>query len=238
MGVNFQDSHIRFLELVSHVTKPKRSFGRNLNLYEWLRLNKKKPFPLEFDITGRLYTVVGDNYQVYIRLVSNEVAKNVPFHYVPEDYKKKNLSHLTYYFRDTPHWNNIVQGIDADFKASYRRRKSKTECLKHSLGERSNHTRGIGRKVKNIAPYYVPSTSTNAQNFNAFAQELTQQFTEQMLQMFLSQNPNTQPPQFQITFDPSRLQVPNVHDVDEEDEENQRYENEDDENEEDDVNEE
>nr|KAJ0208425.1 hypothetical protein LSAT_V11C500280550 [Lactuca sativa] len=47
---------------------------------------------------------------------------------------------------------------------------------------------------KNVATYYMPSTSTNPQNFNAFAQELTQQmsqqFTEQMHQMFLSQNPN------------------------------------------------
>nr|KAJ0204245.1 hypothetical protein LSAT_V11C500288970 [Lactuca sativa] len=88
-----------------------------------------------------------------------------------------------------------------------------TECLKHALGERSGHTRGVGRKVKNIAPYYVPSTSTNAQNFNEFAQELTQQmsrqFTEQMHQMFLSQNPNAQLPQFQFIFDPSGLQVPN-----------------------------
>nr|KAJ0217802.1 hypothetical protein LSAT_V11C300153870 [Lactuca sativa] len=242
VGVNLQDSRIRSLELVSHLTnflitcinvaKPKRSFGRNLNLYEWFRLNKKKPFPLEFDITGRLYTVVGDNYQNYFDIDS---------------------------FRDTPHWNNIVQGIDANLKASYRCRKSKyrgkhvygsshgaesyaqkqhkekketgranhidgwkkshfkegkgwchpqaqhdwvtvmlpnfrkkkliniycrvdgddslvnqTECLKRSLGERSSHTRGVGRKMKNIALYYVPSTSTNAQNFNPFAQELTQ----------------------------------------------------------------
>ncbi|CAH1423279.1 unnamed protein product [Lactuca virosa] len=75
---------------------------------------------------------------------------------------------------------------------------NQTECLKRALGERNDHTRGVGRKVKNVAPYYVPSTSTNAQNFNAFAQELTQQmsqqFTEQMHQMFLSQNPNAQPP--------------------------------------------
>nr|KAJ0202668.1 hypothetical protein LSAT_V11C500252520 [Lactuca sativa] len=117
-----------------------------------------------------------------------------------------------------------------------------TECLKRALGERSGHTRGVGRKVKNVAPCYGPSTSTNAQNFNAFAQELTQQmsqqFTEQMHQMFLSQNPNAQPPQFQFTFDPSRLQVPNNHDVNEEDEESQGYENEDDEIEEGDQNEE
>nr|KAJ0219615.1 hypothetical protein LSAT_V11C300153860 [Lactuca sativa] len=59
-----------------------------------------------------------------------------------------------------------------------------------------------------------------------------------MLQMFLSQNPNTQPPEFQFTFDPSRLQVPNGHNVNEQDEENQRYENEDDEMEEGDENEE
>ncbi|CAI9284560.1 unnamed protein product [Lactuca saligna] len=208
------------------------------------------------------------------------------------DYKRKVYLTLHNYFdiesfRDTPHWNGIVQGIDADFKASYRRRKSKvygsshgaepyaqkrhkekketvmqnhidgwkksyfkegngwchpqaqhdwgkimqeyrkmleevdgddslvdqTECLKRALGERSSHTREL-------------------------TQQMSQQFTEQMHQMFLSQNPNAQPPQFQFTFDPSRLQVPNGHDVNEEDEESQGYENEDDEMEEGDQNEE
>nr|KAJ0207007.1 hypothetical protein LSAT_V11C500266970 [Lactuca sativa] len=69
----------------------------------------------------------------------------------------------------------------------------------------------------------VQSISTNAQNFNAFDQELSQQmsqqFTEQTQQMFLSPNPNAQPPQFHFTFNHSQLQVPNGHDVNEEDEE-------------------
>lgn len=35
------------------------------------------------------------------------------------------------------------------------------KCLKHALGERRGHTRGVGRKVKNISCYHTPGASTS-----------------------------------------------------------------------------
>nr|KAJ0222843.1 hypothetical protein LSAT_V11C200059680 [Lactuca sativa] len=88
------------------------------------------------------------------------------------------------------------------------------ECLARVLGERRGHTRSVGRKVKNIAPYNIPAPSTNNVDLNAFAlqltQQLSQQFNQQMQQMFMSQNPNTQPPPpVQFNIDLSQVQLPN-----------------------------
>nr|KAJ0198327.1 hypothetical protein LSAT_V11C700378700 [Lactuca sativa] len=221
VGVNLQDSHIRSLELVSH-----------------LRLNKKKLLALEFDITGRLYKVVGDKYQA----PQIEVIVFVAFCRKKESGRANHIDGWNKsHFKGVKGWCHLQGQQDwGKIMEDYRKMLEEVNgddslC---ALGERSGHTKGVGRKMKNIAPYYVPSTSTNDQNFNAFAQELTQQmsqqFTEQMQQMFLSQNPNAQPPQFQFNFD----RIPNGHDVNEEDEVSRGYENKDDENEEGDENEE
>lgn len=49
---------------------------------------------LEIELTGKQFKFCGDNYQLYIRCVSNSVAKFVPFYYpswkdVPAKFKNK-----------------------------------------------------------------------------------------------------------------------------------------------------
>ncbi|CAI9261329.1 unnamed protein product [Lactuca saligna] len=88
------------------------------------------------------------------------------------------------------------------------------ECLDRVLGERRGHTQGVGRKVKIVAPYNIPTPLTNNVDLNAFSlqltQQLSQQFNQQMQQMCMSQNPKTQPPPpVQFNIDLSQVQIPN-----------------------------
>ncbi|KAL8231210.1 hypothetical protein R6Q57_000988 [Mikania cordata] len=59
----------------------KRSHGKNLNLYEKFQKNGSMPLPLEFDYSSNQFRAVGENYQFFVRLVSNEVDRHAPFHY-------------------------------------------------------------------------------------------------------------------------------------------------------------
>ncbi|KAL8197670.1 hypothetical protein R6Q57_024318, partial [Mikania cordata] len=59
----------------------RRSSGKNLNLYDKFQKNGSRPLPIEFDYSSNLYRAVGENYQLFIRLISNEVDRHAPFHY-------------------------------------------------------------------------------------------------------------------------------------------------------------
>ncbi|KAL8229200.1 hypothetical protein R6Q57_014100 [Mikania cordata] len=77
----------------------RRSSGKNLNLYDKFQKNGSRPLPIEFDYSSNLYRAVGENYQLFIRLISNEVDRHAPFHYrswqeVPGDVKMSILTTL------------------------------------------------------------------------------------------------------------------------------------------------
>ncbi|KAL8197751.1 hypothetical protein R6Q57_024285 [Mikania cordata] len=75
----------------------RRAHGKNLNLYDRFQKNGSRPLPIEFYYSSNLYRAVRENYQLFIRLISNEVDRHAPFHYhswqeVPGDV---NMSILT-----------------------------------------------------------------------------------------------------------------------------------------------
>ncbi|KAL8211040.1 hypothetical protein R6Q57_005477 [Mikania cordata] len=77
----------------------RRSSGKNLNLYDKFQKNGSRPLPIEFDYSSNLYIAVGENYQLFIRLISNEVDRHALFHYrswqeVPGDVKMSILTTL------------------------------------------------------------------------------------------------------------------------------------------------
>ncbi|KAL8218316.1 hypothetical protein R6Q57_021689 [Mikania cordata] len=75
----------------------RRSYGKNLNLYDKFQKNGSRPLPIEFDYSSNIYRDVGENYQLFIWLISNEVDRHAPFHYrswqeVPGDVKMSILT--------------------------------------------------------------------------------------------------------------------------------------------------
>lgn len=74
-------------------SKKTRSYGRNLNLYEEFQNNGSKPLSIEFDTTDQQFRPVGKHYQMFVRLLSNEIDRHVPYYYsawknVPTELKK------------------------------------------------------------------------------------------------------------------------------------------------------
>ncbi|KAL8216045.1 hypothetical protein R6Q57_022882 [Mikania cordata] len=59
----------------------RRSSGKNLNLYDKFQKNGIIPLPIKLDYSSNLYRAFGENYQLFIRLISNEVDRHAPFHY-------------------------------------------------------------------------------------------------------------------------------------------------------------
>ncbi|KAL8228344.1 hypothetical protein R6Q57_015928 [Mikania cordata] len=98
-------------------------------------LNGSRQLPIEFDYSSNLYRVVGENYQLFILLISNEVDIHAPFHYrswqeVPGDVKMSILTTLHHYFdlaqyHNTEYWDGIKLGIPADCANRYKDRKTK-----------------------------------------------------------------------------------------------------------------
>ncbi|KAL8262631.1 hypothetical protein R6Q59_023980 [Mikania micrantha] len=77
----------------------KGSHGKKLNLYDKFHKNGSRPLPLEFDYSSNQFRAVGENYQLFVRLVSNEVDRHAPFHYrswqeVPGEIKMSILTTL------------------------------------------------------------------------------------------------------------------------------------------------
>ncbi|KAI3699037.1 hypothetical protein L2E82_43030 [Cichorium intybus] len=113
--------------------KKTRGKGKDLNLLEEFVKNNEQPLPLLLDDEGNKFKMIGDNYQMYIRLVSNEVGRRVPMHYpswkaVPSKHKREIYPTLHHYFdidawKNTRYWNGVVHGIEADCANAYKRRK-------------------------------------------------------------------------------------------------------------------
>ncbi|KAL8238092.1 hypothetical protein R6Q59_019173 [Mikania micrantha] len=92
-------------------------------------------FQWSFYYSSNLYRAVGENYQLFIRLISNEVDKHAPFHYrswqeVPRDVKMYIFTTLHHYFdlqqyHKTEYWDGIKLGIQADCENRYKDRKTK-----------------------------------------------------------------------------------------------------------------
>ncbi|KAL8216261.1 hypothetical protein R6Q57_023098 [Mikania cordata] len=59
----------------------RRAHGKNMNVYDKFQKNGSRPLPIEFDYSSNLYRAVGENYQLFISLISNEVDRHAPFHY-------------------------------------------------------------------------------------------------------------------------------------------------------------
>ncbi|KAL8198023.1 hypothetical protein R6Q57_029912 [Mikania cordata] len=112
-------------------------------------LNGSRPLPIEFDYSSNLYRAIGENYQQFIRLISNEVDRHAPFHYrswqeVPGDVKMSILTTLHENITDELNKAKSTSGGD-DTPVD------EVEVLERSLGQRRRHVRGVGRTVKTNA---------------------------------------------------------------------------------------
>ncbi|KAL8201686.1 hypothetical protein R6Q57_010833 [Mikania cordata] len=121
---------IGFLVVVSlHNPKKRRSKGKNLTLYKKYEQNNKKPLPLAVTTDEDQYRFVGDNSSDFIRLISNEVGKTVPFYYaswqdVPNEYKHAIYPTLFEFFdlqalQDEGLWEGVKLGINVELKQQY-----------------------------------------------------------------------------------------------------------------------
>ncbi|KAL8213829.1 hypothetical protein R6Q57_003278 [Mikania cordata] len=116
-------------------TQPRkvRGRGKNKNLLEKFAINNNKSLELDLDPKGGTHKFVGENASLFIRCISNEVAR-VPFHYpswdrVPEHDKLRIYRTLHHYFDlqswlGTSDWDGIRAGINEDCARRYRDRKN------------------------------------------------------------------------------------------------------------------
>ncbi|KAD5317344.1 hypothetical protein E3N88_17290 [Mikania micrantha] len=140
----------------------RRSSGKNLNLYDKFQKNGSRPLPIEFDYSSNLYRAVGENYQLFIRLISNEVDRHAPFHYrswqeVPGDVKMSILTTLHNYFdlaqyHNTEYWDGIKLGIQADCANRYKDRKTKLKKHFDKEGGYENTERAKQNPPKGMGP--------------------------------------------------------------------------------------
>ncbi|KAL8218446.1 hypothetical protein R6Q57_021819 [Mikania cordata] len=140
----------------------RRSSGKNLNLYNKFQKNESRPLPMEFDYSSNLYRAVGENYQLFIRLISNEVDRHVSFHYrswqeVPGDVKMSILTTFHHYFdlaqyHNTEYWDGIKLGIQADCANRYKDRKTKLKKHFDKEGGYDNTTRAKQNLPKGMDP--------------------------------------------------------------------------------------
>ncbi|KAD5508307.1 hypothetical protein E3N88_16010 [Mikania micrantha] len=112
----------------------RRSFGKNLNLYDKFQKNGSMPLPIEFDYSSNLYRAVGENYQLFIRLISNE-------HYFD----------LTQY-HNTEYWDEIKLDIQADCANRYKDRKTKLKKHFDKEGGYDNTSRAKQNPPKGMNP--------------------------------------------------------------------------------------
>ncbi|KAD4585795.1 hypothetical protein E3N88_23396 [Mikania micrantha] len=140
----------------------KRSHGKNLNLYEKFQRNGSRPLPLENDYSSNQFRAVGENYQLFVRLVSNEVDKHAPFHYrswqeVPGEIKMSILTTLHHYFdlqryHNTEYWEGIKQGIQSDCANRYKDRKTKLKKHFDKVGGYDNTERAKTKPPEGMNP--------------------------------------------------------------------------------------
>ncbi|KAL8208820.1 hypothetical protein R6Q57_008232 [Mikania cordata] len=84
-----------------------RGGGKNKNLLEKFVSNNNKPLELDLDPKGGMHKFVSENASLFIRYISNEVAR-VPFHYpswdrVPE-HDKLGIYHTLHHYFDLQSW--------------------------------------------------------------------------------------------------------------------------------------
>ncbi|KAL8242923.1 hypothetical protein R6Q59_013225 [Mikania micrantha] len=140
----------------------RRSSEKNLNLYDKFQKNGSRPLPIEFDYSSNLYRAVGENYQLFIRLISNEVDRHAPFHYrswqeVPGDVKMSILTTLHHYFdlaqyHSTEYWDGIKLGIQANCANRYKDRKTKLKKHFDKEGGYDNTARAKQNPPKGMTP--------------------------------------------------------------------------------------
>ncbi|KAL8230507.1 hypothetical protein R6Q57_000285 [Mikania cordata] len=140
--------------------KKRRSKGKNLTLYKKYEQNNKRPLPLAVTTDEDQYRFVGDNSPDFIRPISNEVGKTVPFYYaswqdVPNEYKQAIYPTLFDFFdfhalQDEGLWEGVNLGINVECARSYKYRKQKAK--KHFL---SNGSYENIEKAKNSPPEYM-----------------------------------------------------------------------------------
>ncbi|KAL8214531.1 hypothetical protein R6Q57_003980 [Mikania cordata] len=105
---------------------------------------------------------VGENYQLFIRLISNEVDRHAPFHYrswqeVPGDVKMSILTTLHHYFdlqqyHNTEHWDGIKLGIQFDRANRYKDLKTKLKKHFDKEGGYDNTARAKQNPPKGMDP--------------------------------------------------------------------------------------
>ncbi|KAL8196823.1 hypothetical protein R6Q57_024477 [Mikania cordata] len=140
----------------------RRSSRKNLNLYDKFQKNGSRQLLIEFDYSSNLYRVVGENYQLFILLISNEVDIHAPFHYrswqeVPGDVKMSILTTLHHYFdlaqyHNTEYWDGIKLSIPADCANRYKDRKTKLKKHFDKEGGYDNTTRVKQNPPKGMDP--------------------------------------------------------------------------------------
>ncbi|KAL8237809.1 hypothetical protein R6Q59_018890 [Mikania micrantha] len=65
-----------------HITTQKETIkGENITLCKKYEQNNKIPLPIAVTTDKEQYRFVGDNNSDFIRLISNEVRKTIPFYY-------------------------------------------------------------------------------------------------------------------------------------------------------------
>ncbi|KAL8243993.1 hypothetical protein R6Q59_010251 [Mikania micrantha] len=107
--------------------------GNSSRILEKFTSNNNKPLELDLYPKGGTHKFVGENASLFIRCISNEVAR-VPFHYPSWDRVPKHdklgiyhtLHHYFYLQRwlGTPDWDGIRAGINEDCARRYRDRKN------------------------------------------------------------------------------------------------------------------
>ncbi|KAL8213977.1 hypothetical protein R6Q57_003426 [Mikania cordata] len=110
----------------------RRSSGKNLNLYDKFQKNGSRRLPIEFDYSSNLYRAVGENYQLCIRLLSNEVDKHAPFHY--RSWQEENITDEL----------NKAKSTSGDDDTPV----DEVEVLERSLGQRCVHVRLLVEQLK------------------------------------------------------------------------------------------
>ncbi|KAL8204988.1 hypothetical protein R6Q57_010611 [Mikania cordata] len=141
----------------------RRAHGKNLNLYDKFQKNGSRPLPIEFDYSSNLYRAVGENYQLFIKLISNKVDTHAPFHYrswqkVSGDVKNlfSPFSMLHYFdlqqYHNTEYWDGIMLGIQADCANRYKDRKTKLKKLFDKEGGYDNTEREKHNPSKGMDP--------------------------------------------------------------------------------------
>ncbi|KAL8254407.1 hypothetical protein R6Q59_032628 [Mikania micrantha] len=150
--------------MIPNKSKPakKRSHGKNLNLYDKFQKNGSRPLPLEFDYSSNQFRAVGENYQLFVRLVSNEVDRHAPFHYrswqeVPGEIKMSILTTLHHYFdlqryHNTEYWEGIKQGIQSNCANRYKDRKTKLKKHFDKVGGYDNTERAKTKPPEGMNP--------------------------------------------------------------------------------------